>query len=107
VRNKQLQLLEVIAVFAAIWVLWLDADETRTGRVRNREEAEMTRRVDEFVDYARRHGSSIAEAISDRDWPATELQCRVWFQQAQGRPPTEEEMRLMSPDHIERAEEQP
>lgn len=51
-----------------------------------------------FAEYAANYGVSVAKAISDRDWPMTEQECRMNFLQAAGREPTEDEMVTMQPD---------
>lgn len=53
--------------------------------------------ISDFIWYANRYNCSIAEAIADRDHPATEETCMEWFREAAGREPTIKEIIAMQP----------
>lgn len=52
-----------------------------------------------FNDYAEKYKVSIADAISDRDWPMTINECIKAFNDSTGRLPNEQEVQDMRPDN--------
>ncbi len=54
--------------------------------------------VNSFKAYAQQYRCTLAEAIADRDWPADRATLVQWFQEAEGRAPTEDEIETMSPN---------
>lgn len=48
--------------------------------------------------YATNYNVSLAQAIADRDYPATEAEVVEWFVKDLGRLPTADEIRLMHPE---------
>lgn len=60
----------------------------------------------EFKKYAIQYKCSVAAAIYDRDYPATEKQCVEWFIEAEGRNPSLEEIKEMRPDTQEKVDEE-
>jgi hypothetical protein len=63
-------------------------------------------RTNDFVWYANRYNCTVAEAIADRDHPATEAQCVAWFREATGRAPTQAEIVEMQPNSQTKVDEE-
>jgi hypothetical protein len=54
--------------------------------------------------YAINFNCTVAQAIGDRDAPATLEKCVEWFKEAEQRDPTPEEIQDMRPDTFEAVE---
>lgn len=60
----------------------------------------------EWIEYSEMYKCSIAEAIADRDYPATLETCVMWFKESTGHNPSANEISIMRPDTAESVSEE-